>query len=377
MSGWRPLLSGELAARAAATARRIAADLASAPPAGGGDGLATGRAGLALLFRAAGDDQAAEDAWSRALDGVGELPIGLFDGLAGIGWTAARLGPGALDPDWDQEIEDALGELAGDVPWTRPVDLVFGLAGLGLYAVDRLPRPGAEKLLERVVARIGEAAIATAGGGAAFRTRPEHMKPERAQRFPDGIFDLGLAHGAAGIAAVLARAAAAGVAAARPLCERAVAFILAEDMEAGFPDARFPGQDPAPTRTAWCYGDPGIAVGLLAAARGLGNPAWAERALAIARRAAARPDEDSGVVDAGLCHGAAGLAHVFNRLHQASGDPALAAAAERWFSRALAMDLPGEPGVLVGAAGVALALFAATSDREPDWDGFLLLAQLG
>ncbi|HEU5060714.1 MAG TPA: lanthionine synthetase LanC family protein, partial [Kofleriaceae bacterium] len=113
------------------------------------------------------------------------------------------------------------------------------------------------------------------------------------------------------------------------------------------------------------------------AARALGSPAWEERALAIARRAAARPDGECGVVDAGLCHGAAGLAHVFNRLHQASGDPALAAAAERWFGRALAMDAPAEPGILVGSAGLALALLAATGEDEPDWDGFLLLAQPG
>jgi hypothetical protein len=105
--------------------------------------------------------------------------------------------------------------------------------------------------------------------------------------------------------------------------------------------------------------------------------AWEQRALTIARRAAARPEEDCGVADAGLCHGAAGLGHLFNRLHQASGDAALAAASERWFARALAMELPGEPGVLVGSAGVALALFAATGEEEPVWDGFLLLAQLG
>jgi len=374
VSGWRPLLSGELAVRAAEVARGIAAQLAAVPPASGGDGLAGGSAGLALLFRAVADEEAAVASWERALDGVADLPIGLFEGLAGIGWTAARLGPGALDPDWDREIEDALGDVAGDRPWTRQLDLVFGLAGLALFALDRLPQPGARALLERVVARLEESAIAMPGGGIGFRTRPEHMKPERARRFPDGFFDLGLAHGAAGIAAVLARAAAAGVPGARPLCDGAVAWLLEQEREWGFPDAVLPGVDPAPTRAAWCYGDPGVAAGLLAAARAVGSVEWERRALAAAHRAAARPMDECGVIDAGLCHGAVGLGHLFNRLYQATGSEALAAAAERWFARALEMEPLPDAGVLVGSAGLALALLAATGDRVPDWDGFLLLA---
>lgn len=369
--GWRPLLSGSLARRATEAARAITRAIGEPDR----DGLAGGRAGLALLHRAAGDGEAAARLWERAQGGVAEMPMGLFEGLAGIGWAAARLGPDALDPDWDQEIEDALTEVAGDAPWTRPLDLVFGLAGIAVYALDRLPRPGARALIDRVVARLEEAAESTADGFR-FRTRPEHIKPERAARHPAGYFDLGLAHGIAGIVAVLGRAAAAGVTGARPLLDGAAAWLLARDLAAGFPEAEFPGADPVPARAAWCYGDPGIAVGLLTAARAVGAGEWEERALATARRAAAREMDDCGVIDAGLCHGAAGLAHVFNRLYQATGDGVLAAAAERWFERALAMERPAEPGILVGAAGLALALDAAAADRAPDWDGFLLLAHI-
>jgi hypothetical protein len=125
------------------------------------------------------------------------------------------------------------------------------------------------------------------------------------------------------------------------------------------------------------------------------EPAWEREALAIARRAAARPAEQSGVADAGLCHGAAGLGHLFNRMFQATGDACLAEAARFWFEQTLQMRRPGrgvggyearhldgdrkvtwkaDPGLLMGAAGIALALLAATTSVEPEWDRVLLVA---
>lgn len=95
----------------------------------------------------------------------------------------------------------------------------------------------------------------------------------------------------------------------------------------------------------------------------------------------------------GLCHGAARLGHIFNRLYQATGDEPLANAARFWFHRTLEMRHPergiagyaafmpersGEerwvdsPGLLEGAAGVALALLAATTSVEPNWDRMLI-----
>src|SRR5438093_719443 len=79
-----------------------------------------------------------------------------------------------------------------------------------------------------------------------------------------------------------------------------------------------PGITPAPTRVAWCYGDLGIAVALFLAARCVNESSWQNEALALARNVAGRPPEQSGVKDCGLCHGAAGVGHLFNRLFQAT-----------------------------------------------------------
>ena len=71
---------------------------------------------------------------------------------------------------------------------------------------------------------------------------------------------------------------------------------------------------------------------------------WQTEAVAIAERAAARAIEDSGVVDASVCHGSAGLAHIFNRLYQATGSPVLHAAAELLGIRLLDHLILGDQG---------------------------------
>jgi len=185
---------------------------------------------------------------------------------------------------------------------------------------------------------------------------------------------------------------------ARPLLDGAVAWLLAQeptDRTQSFPCWVGPGISPKPTRLAWCYGDLGIAVALLQAARGVGETAWEREALRIARRCAGRPVEQSGVRDSGLCHGTAGVGHLFNRLFQATGEEALREAARFWFARTLELrqadkaiagfpalisdpERPEEkrwvadPGILTGAAGIALALLAATTDVEPEWDRMML-----
>jgi hypothetical protein len=137
-----------------------------------------------------------------------------------------------------------------------------------------------------------------------------------------------------------------------------------------------------------------VAVALLGAGRCVGEPAWEERALTAALRATTRPPDRTRVFDAGLCIGAAGLGHLFNRLFQVWGEARLAERSRFWFERALAMRRAGEgiagyaawlpdaddvdgwrddPGIIFGAAGIALALLAAATPFEPAWDRMMLV----
>ncbi|PYQ63291.1 MAG: Lanthionine biosynthesis cyclase LanC [Acidobacteria bacterium] len=415
---WHPLLTGPLADRASRTLREIAEALSGSVSRDGASlaSLASGLAGQALFYAylaIATSDEAAADRAAEFLEKAADelantpLPPHLYAGFPGVAWTMEHLqdllfespeGEAAEDPIL--EIDEALLGPLSRSPWLGEYDLIGGLAGLGVYALERLPRPSARTLLERVVERLAELSEEMEEGSAWF-TPPERLPEWQREIHTRGNYNLGVAHGLPGVVPVLAGACAAGVAVerARPLLESSVSFLLARRLPPGsescFAGSYAPWEDPSPTRLAWCYGDLGIAAALLASARVVGNAEWERQAMDIALTAAARDESTSRVRDAGLCHGASGVGHLFNRMFQATGEERLAAAARFWFEKTFDFQAPGEPvagfrawevgvlgqpgwrpdaGFLEGAAGVGLALLGAVSSVEPAWDRVLLLS---
>jgi hypothetical protein len=389
--------------------RAILADLESrghARP--GGPSLAGRTAGLAVLHGYLARAELGQDSDAlarrhlrRATAAAAERPgtASLHVGLTGVGWAIAHLGarwPGRYGEDDLAEIDEVLLDHLEKSPWPAEYDLVDGLVGFGVYALERLPRPAAKACLERIVDRLAETAEPQ-GKGFTWWTDPARLPAETGAEFPRGYYDLGLAHGVPGVVGLMGRVCAAGVARdrARPLLDGAVRWLLEQEGPDGFGSRIGPDVRRDRARLAWCYGDPGVAAALLGAARCVAEPAWESAALAIARRAAGRPCAEAGVKDAGLCHGSAGLAHLFNRMFQATGEPRLGEAARSWYEQTLAMRRPGrgiggyeawrpdeadgrawsaEPGLLTGATGVALTLLSATTTDEPLWDRVLLVS---
>jgi len=413
---WRPILQDLAAEQALTVAEEIAAALLALSAAGPRYFALADLAGwslfLAHLDRALpgrGYLDRASELLERSVVEMSQThsPHGLYAGFPGVAWLVEYLKGWILD---DDEEDDPGAEIAVSVrdhlaltPWKGDHDLLTGLAGLGVYALERLPRGLGRECLENAVARLAETAERRPEG-VTWRTSPEAMIPETAKRFPQGNFDMGVAHGVPGVVAMLALANAAGVG-SRPLLDEAVAWVLAQKLAPGersiFPHVVAPDRAPTSSRLAWCYGDLGIAAALLVAARATAEPAWEREALEIARTCARRPEETAGVVDAGFCHGAAGNAHIFNRLFQATGDLQFAEASRFWFARTLALRRPGEgvagfvswepgdsgapggkgsdkwlddPSLIGGAAGIGLALLAAASPVEPGWDRLFLVS---
>lgn len=404
---WTPILKGASKALASESVKAIQMDLLSVRDAETEPSLAGGAAGLAILYAylppnhlGADHFEAAHRCLENALAAVAENPTtaSFYSGLAGVGWALAHLRDRLTGVDGVDDlavIDAALLDHLDESTWPGHYDLVEGLVGFGVYALERLPEPAAAACLRRVVEHLAETSQ-PCSEGVTWQTSPAWQPPEIRADFPQGAYNLGLAHGVPGVIALLAQACAAGIAVgtARPVLEGAVPWLLAQQGTQGYPHWVGPSGPVRPGRLAWCYGDPGVATALLCAARCLDEPAWEERALAIALRAAERSPKEALVMDAGLCHGACGLGHLFNRMSQASGDSRLANAARFWFARALHMRRPGrgiggyetwmagegdrdwvaEPGLLTGATGIALALLAAITPIEPMWDRMLLAA---
>ncbi len=412
---WRPILSGTTAQQALQAVEAIAESIPSIapPPAERDPSLASGQAGLALLYTWLAQTRRMPEAdvlaWQHldaAIEAVSTrtMDASLYGGFPGVAW-AAELVDHLLDPDAEdrnEAVDDALlGLLSRADLWPAPHDLVVAVTGLGVYALQRYPRPAAIECLHRVVERLHEHAQRDEHGIYWWTPPAGILHPESRKEYPAGRADLGLAHGAAGAVALLGGICGAGVEpeTARPLLEGAVSWLLAHSVatEAGptFPIWLAPDFPPSPARCAWCYGDPGIAAALLLAARCIGAAGWEEAAVALACRAAERPPEKTGVRDACFCHGTAGLAHIYNRMYQTTGEPKLGSAAVYWLERTLdfyrlargngaswvqgsrdpAEEAPWTGiGLLEGAAGVALVLLAAATPVEPLWDRMFLVS---
>jgi lantibiotic biosynthesis protein len=434
--GWRPLIADPILAWRAEeivlrTARFFSARAGGTPTSPdtsprlqrflnrltGCDGVPAVALFFAYLALERGDEGSLE-ATSIWLDRAVEVTSGLDEpkpwlasGIAGCGWVLAHALPRLAGPiagdHPNQDIDATLAEFLTGCRGSIDPELTMGLAGLGTYYLENLPRPSSAAGLALVLEQLRDQAEHLPNG-ITWRKGLAALSLEQRLEFPDGLHNLGIPHGVPGVVAFLARVcageAASGV--ARELLEGAVSWLLDQKAPCGashFPYFSDPRRGPveAQSRLAWCYGDLGIAAVLLQAARAMRRADWETEALALADSAARRAPGRSGVEDGMICHGAAGIAHVFNRLHQASGRPALREAALRWYRETIDRDDPSsgptgyrclvrEPedapdddapvvdaesyGIAVGIAGVALTLLAGLGRVAPDWDRVLAIA---
>ena len=384
--GWAPLLEGAEAERAARAVDAIAGELRGLPLVGGPRAfqLMDGQLGCAvfLAYHAGWRDdersrEAADAILARALEGAAacEEPS-FYAGLAGMAWAIEHVEDvlGGGDDEPDDGPAAALEEILAARPDSIEIEWLSGLCGWAVYALARPRSPVRARLLARIVDSLAARAEPAPGGGVRWRCPDWMPLAQDRARFPDGCYPLDPAHGAMGPIGVLAGCTAAGIAVdrARPLVDAAVVWLLAQRMAGGGPlFPRCAGEREG--GLGWCAGDPGVAAVLHAAGVALDRPDWREAALEAARRAA-RGFAAARELEAGLCHGAAGLGHIFNRLAQASGDPELSGAARRALVVAMEAPSTGDSGLLTGGAGVGLALLSAVSQVEPAWDRAVLIS---
>jgi len=404
---WQPVLTGPLANQAIAVVRDIAGALRRHQRAGQNPVV---DAGLAVFFSYAADaleehewEGWAEEALHTAIEGASQrkMHMGLHGGLTNLGWVLEHVVGSEPGPDdVNLQLDEALISTLRSKDWQGSYDLISGLVGIGMYAQERLHHPSAQRLLTHVLDRL-ESMAEKSEDGICWFTPPSAIPATQKNIAPNGYYNLGVAHGNPGVIGFLARMHLARVADPRvpEMLAQACQWFCHHDLvgEPGsisnwiLKDATSPGE---PSRSGWCYGEPGIAIQLWLAGQALDDDALRNRSRAIIRKILNRPEVKAACHDAGLCHGSAGLAHTFNRLGQAMGDDELIAGAAAWFECALSMrskssglggylTLHGKPDdesawkedptIITGSAGIGLALLAAATSSSPDWDRFMLM----
>ncbi|MEV7331435.1 lanthionine synthetase C family protein [Micromonospora sp. NPDC093244] len=263
-------------------------------------------------------------------------------------------------------------------------DLFHGLTGLGALLLRDLPDSDELTDLLTYVTRLTEP-----------QTDDEHRlpgwwvnhDPDPTLPTPGGHANLGMAHGAAGLLALLALALRKGrhvdrqAEATERLCswfERWQQdsrhgpwwpqWLTRDDLRTGRPAQAGPG------RPSWCYGTPGIARALQLAAIATNQPtrqAAAETALA-ASLSCTQLDQ---LTDPGICHGLAGLHATAYRAAQDALTSDIAAQLPALAERLQRVPSPDHAGFLTGHPGCSLASETARKNTPPRtrWDTCLLI----
>ncbi|MDB6083139.1 MAG: Lanthionine biosynthesis cyclase LanC [Gammaproteobacteria bacterium] len=322
---------------------------------------------------------------------------GLFEGVTGIAWAAHHLSlvlgldeSGEVDAYRDVcEFIDAY--LSRDVEYEY--DLISGLAGIGQWALTIPDAEWRERLTARAVHLLSRSALPREGG-LTWQTPASRVRRQGSFKpLGEPEFNLGVAHGIPGIIGFLAGCIAQNLSAAssRELLDGTVSWFAKQVLPEGSASQfSFTAHSDRPARLAWCYGDAGIALVLTQSARLAPSKEIAELAATVTQRVAVRQSQDAGVVDAGICHGAAGLAHLCRILALETGSLAMTSARDYWLEELLSHREPdtnicGFPywnvfnaryeeniGLLVGVSGVGLTLLSMAGG-DLGWDRPLLV----
>ena len=407
MKSWKPVLPPELKKKAWNYIENLASDLVpfekmlrEQPD----FRVFTGGMGASLFYRylflETGEKKylkSSQSLLNTASAAAGRIPSvdTLGAGITGAGWVAEHFRrekkikwrPGQ-DPN--HELDDLLilkirnaQKAGGALP---KYGLLDDWIGYGVYGLERFPFGRSVELLEGLVMLFKERARFLDEGVAWFT--PKSCIPfwERKNHL-HGYYNLGLAHGNAGIARFLAGTLKARVLPeiTGPLLEGSLRWFQAHDSERHFGNMlgalRKKSQRRKP-RLAWCYGDLGMGSALLNASTVLGNKELEKWAMEVVRRSSKflEPGAQNRVVDGYFCHGATGNFHMFNRLYQQTGEKVLLKAALICAKQAFRFFENKESEIqynlFTGKTGAGLSLLAGVSKIEPAWDRILLLSPL-
>jgi len=322
------------------------------------------------------------------------------NGLAGIGWAFEYLeqkeyvkyNTNLLLEDFDVLLSNVLELEMERVNY----DFLHGALGIALYFMSRMQKnENLLPVLQKFIIQLNELGEKQSSGSIKWISVLDQETQKRG-------YNISLSHGMASIAVILGKLyAIKGIDQnmVKNLLQGCINYILEQEIDKDKYGSFFPGfalestEQLQGSRLGWCYGDLGIAMSLWQAGVALQNDTWKNKAMEVLLFAAEkRRDLEKNLVhDAGLCHGAAGIGHIFYRAWWNTRLSEFKDAADYWFAQTLKMATfadglagyktwHGKEGwvnkyhLLDGIAGIGLALLTYYHEIEPTWDECLLLS---
>jgi lantibiotic modifying enzyme len=357
----------------------------------------------------------------RDIESRSYLPAGIFGGLSGLAFAAWSLSQGGkryrkLLATLDEALLPQAISLAQRLTLQKKdvsvgqFDLISGLSGVGAYLLCRKDEPHVATALKAVLRSL--VALTAEEEELPLWYTPVHLLGDEKTMplYPNGNLNCGLAHGIPGPLGLLSLAHISGVSCERieETIARVATWLLQHRLDdqwgLNWPTAvRVEANGTVPTgfsketalpfepsRTAWCYGSPGVARALWFAGKALHNSEYQQLAIESMEAVYRRPVEVRRIDSPTFCHGVAGLLQIVLRFAHDTGLPQFTEAAHALAEQLLSLYKPDtllgyyslepggnrvdQPGLLDGVPGVVLVLLAAATPVEPGWDRLFLLS---
>ena len=277
---------------------------------------------------------------------------------------------------------------------TKNYDLLYGLLGYGVYFLERNKFSPQNNRLDDIVNILDEIALKKEYG----TTWEDRF--DRKENKDKELINLGFAHGIPSIIVFLAYVYnETGNIKALNLIYQSVNFLKKNELDiskGSLFSFHILDNQPFnyPSRLAWCYGDLGIGYAILKTGILISDKSYikyGERILIHLTNKHIK-DETTGVKDAGFCHGASGVAHLFNKAFQYTNNKSFKKASEYWIEVTLKMQnndgsysrchyidkekkwhFETDNGLIEGAGGIGLSMISYLEPNELSWDLCFLL----
>ncbi len=320
-------------------------------------------------------------------------------GISGVGWFFSYLEKQGIidDINYDEIDNYLLIELNNQIKLNH-YDFLHGALGISFYFIFKANNTKNSKyaqIISELIDWLSESSINESYGEYHITKWMSYDITKQ-----KNIFNISMSHGMSSILVLLTKIINICKSNEKKkvefLIEGVVNYITTQNIDFNIYGSHFPSYSIESeitikkSRLAWCYGDLGIACAIWQAGKALNKLEWQNIAKRVLLDAANRTNLDvEFVTDAGLCHGTAGIAHIFNRMYCNIGDSKLKIAHDFWVNETLKMSkfkdgLAGykaingneyinDSSLLEGISGIGLMLLSSISDNVSNWDECLLL----
>ncbi len=369
-------------------------------------GILSGNSGIAMFFlqyyQMSGNDKYFECIQKSVIHAIESINKGnnkftFCGGITGLLWLVEDLICKKLidekDIEFIDELENFLCEKMTQEMANGNYDYLHGSSGIALYFAKKNRRKDTSDFIEKYIRLLCSKADYFSDGSIAWKSIVNIDKQNVG-------YNLSLSHGLASIICILSKIFLSGYKTEKveETIRGCVKYInknkLKDNSKSFFPNWITLEDQNTFSRLAWCYGDLGIAISLYYASKALEDINMENSSLEIFCHAALRRNlQDNHIVDAGICHGTAGISHIFRRMFINTGLSLFTETADYWLDQTLKMAIHNdglagfkayhgekyggwvkEYSILEGISGIGLMLISSINDCEPTWDECLLLS---